>query len=502
MKRLFLSKKYILFIILFWGGLHSASLFWNMTVVEKHAIAMGAEQGRITFQFLEIIRQWNTWTGGVFAKVSEHIQPNSFLAPEQKYENHPEYQNLTRITGPHMLRQISRLAHEKSGITFHLSSSEPINPANQSDKWESWALEKLNNGAEKVVNLTGDGKSAMFKYMGPLVVDSKCLECHKEAQIGDVRGGISIQVPAGKIFSSLAAQRNMLWFMHLISFSLLSSLTVFFVGKVRKQWSLIVEAKRMQDVLVERRTAELRHSNQKLQHERELVETVINRIRSHPSFDPRGLQILATPVEKTNGDIILAASRPDGVHHLLVGDFTGHGLPAAVCGPLVSGIFYMLTQQGSDPENLLKEINNHLCDQLPVNLFLAVSFIERNLQMQQVRVWNAGLPDVLVFRSGELKERVKSSSLFLGILKDLELESTRISCNAKDESRFFTLTDGIIETASSDDELFGMERVEYFIEQSLANNNHIDLLHDILFKFREEKEQEDDITLVEARMSD
>ncbi len=66
------------------------------------------------------------------------------------------------------------------------------------------------------------------------------------------------------------------------------------------------------------------------------------------------------PVEKSNGDLLLAAARPDGVHHVLIGDFTGHGLSAAIGGPMAEDIFYAMTAKGLPLEEILLEINRKL----------------------------------------------------------------------------------------------------------------------------------------------
>jgi hypothetical protein len=43
---------------------------------------------------------------------------------------------------------------------------------------------------------------------------------------------------------------------------------------------------------------------------------------------------IQSSLEKTCGDIVIAYRRM--AQHVLVGDFSGHGLPAAFGGPLVS----------------------------------------------------------------------------------------------------------------------------------------------------------------------
>lgn len=91
---------------------------------------------------------------------------------------------------------------------------------------------------------------------------------------------------------------------------------------------------------------ELQKKNRQLQGERDIVEEIVNRMRKDTLFDGSNLRFITDSLENTNGDIIFSAFHPNGTQHVLLGDFTGHGLPAAVGGPLVSNIFYTRTLDG------------------------------------------------------------------------------------------------------------------------------------------------------------
>jgi CheY-like chemotaxis protein len=60
--------------------------------------------------------------------------------------------------------------------------------------------------------------------------------------------------------------------------------------------------------------------------ERAHVEEMILRMREDTQFVAQGIQCLLTPLERTNGDLLLSAQTPDGRRYLMIGDFTGHGL--------------------------------------------------------------------------------------------------------------------------------------------------------------------------------
>ncbi|MCP4410638.1 MAG: SpoIIE family protein phosphatase, partial [Gammaproteobacteria bacterium] len=143
---------------------------------------------------------------------------------------------------------------------------------------------------------------------------------------------------------------------------------------------------------------ELRRARDILAAERDLIENIILEMRTSKRFDPTSLRQLQSPVEKTSGDILLSAFRPDQAQHLMLGDFTGHGLPAAIGGPIVSDIFYTMTAKGLPMATIISELNRQLCEKMPTGLFLAAILIELDPDRCQLNVWNCSMQEILIFR--------------------------------------------------------------------------------------------------------
>jgi hypothetical protein len=126
----------------------------------------------------------------------------------------------------------------------------------------------------------------------------------------------------------------------------------------------IVKARVQTQLALRQARRELEKKNLILSDEKELLEDIVSRMRSASPFDERKVRHIQSSLEKTAGDIVLCAYRPDGAQHVLVGDFSGHGLTAAFGGPLVSYIFYRLSAEGCAMRDILEEVNRILCRQL------------------------------------------------------------------------------------------------------------------------------------------
>ncbi|MBF0462562.1 MAG: fused response regulator/phosphatase [Magnetococcales bacterium] len=232
---------------------------------------------------------------------------------------------------------------------------------------------------------------------------------------------------------------------------------------------------------------------------RQDMEDVILKMRQDDQFDARGLRVLMTPLEKTNGDMVLSACRSDGVQYLMVGDFTGHGLAAAICGPLVTDTFYRQTRRDLPLQHIINQINETIFRRLPVNMFLAAAFLELDREKGEMFVWNAALPAVTVVRDGRLAEQIPSGLPPLGISPQLPTSKPCAHRVLARDDRIYLFTDGSVETQSVAGEFFGEERMVRFLETLSPAETELDALLTELAQFRAGKEQTDDITVVEVK---
>jgi len=239
----------------------------------------------------------------------------------------------------------------------------------------------------------------------------------------------------------------------------------------------------------------LKKTQDLMAYEKEVIENIILKMRFSKPFEAINLRQLDKPVEKTSGDIVLSAFTPDKKRYILMGDFTGHGLMAAVGGPIVYDIFYTMVSKGIALLEIAREINQQLLDKMPTGLFLGAIFIELSADNRSLTLWNCGMSDVLIYRQDLLTQRISSSTLALGIIKQDFNCAVKIDVEKGD--KVYAYSDGITEIINTEEEEFGQDRFEKTIVDMLSDGKEIDYLLDTVNQFRGEAKQFDDVTLVE-----
>jgi two-component system, HptB-dependent secretion and biofilm response regulator len=235
----------------------------------------------------------------------------------------------------------------------------------------------------------------------------------------------------------------------------------------------------------------LEDKTKQLMYERSIIENIILRMRNSSPLETPNIYTVLTPVEKTAGDIVLKSKQSDGTLNLLLGDFTGHGLSAAVCAPMVDDLFSEMTTKGEKPEVIIEAINKKLFHQLPAGLFMAGVIMSWKEDEKLLRLWSFAMPEVVVIRGGECIESFQPKRSPLGIMPTIDPEC-HYRFQAKSGDRIILYSDGVIETMNINGELFGDKR---FLHE--LTHNRIEKLEETLQLFRGEEEQADDITLVE-----
>ena len=254
---------------------------------------------------------------------------------------------------------------------------------------------------------------------------------------------------------------------------------------------------------VEARTGELRAANEQLarardqlQMEHDLAKEVFRKVVPPGSLDLPGLCHWRASMDVVNGDVLLAARRPGGGHYLLAGDFTGHGLSAAIGALPVAQVFYRQCRHGRGPARIVAAVNDLLRHSLPTGIFFAACLVEID-EGGRSKVWNGGFPDALrVDHAGRLLERIPSHDLALGIVPSDQLSLTLHSIEPAEGSRLILYSDGVIEATGAGDEAFGEGRLLRALEDT-GPGGVIDAVRGELERFRGERPQSDDITLVE-----
>ncbi len=267
---------------------------------------------------------------------------------------------------------------------------------------------------------------------------------------------------------------------------------------LRAKLAAMERMRRLYRELTEQRDALLAH-HQRLQTEHEVAERVFSKILHANPLDTENLRIHLAPMEITNGDVVFSARRPLGEgRHLLLGDFTGHGLSAALGAMPVPDIFYAMTERGFSLRAITLEINKKLREKLPTGLFMACALVHHDPVAGRLEVFNCGLPDVfLVDRRGGLKARIPSANLPLGVVGSEELSLQSETIDVAPGDRVFLYSDGLIEAVDEHGEMFGEARLLAEIEAGHPPHRLFERIRAAVDAFRGEAHQNDDITLVE-----
>jgi hypothetical protein len=181
-----------------------------MRNIEGHVLDVATYQARAFFQNIVTTRYWNAKHGGVYVPITEETKPNPYLEVSDRDVLTTQGVELTKINPAFMTRQIGELASERDLVWFHITSSNPIRPANAPDSWEASALDSFSSGSHEYSEFIDSAEGArIFRYMAPLLTERPCLKCHAEQgyEEGDLRGGISVSLQAGPILSVYSRQR-------------------------------------------------------------------------------------------------------------------------------------------------------------------------------------------------------------------------------------------------------------------------------------------------------
>lgn len=236
----------------------------------------------------------------------------------------------------------------------------------------------------------------------------------------------------------------------------------------------------------------------RLEAEQETAERIVARATNSQGLRAPGLTYHYQPAEILSGDIILAAYRPNGNYLILLGDFTGHGIGAAVGVPPLATLFYDLTRRGAHPAEMLDEINEKLFRSLPPEMFLTAALVEVNLTVGRVGIWNAGMPAILVFRDGRVRHRFESGYLPLGAVRDSAPGRRRLTyVDFEPGARIYGCSDGVVETSGEDGTLFGIEGFQRVIENAQYSDDRVQAVVEATEAFGLQGGGRDDVTLFE-----
>ena len=232
----------------------------------------------------------------------------------------------------------------------------------------------------------------------------------------------------------------------------------------------------------------------------QIAERLFSRVVSANNFQHGAICAVLRPAARFSGDVYLAARAPSGEIYILLGDFTGHGLAAAIGALPVSEVFRAMTAKGFAPEQILRSINRKLNALFPTGMFMAAHFIAIDAGLSHIRVANCGMPDLMVFDAdgSQPVTAIVAHSLALGITTDMFLRDGMRTLPIHPGTRIMMASDGLFEAVAPDGTAFGGERVMAAMRTVADGGRHgLPRVMAELESFCGAAPQADDITAVE-----
>ena len=267
-------------------------------------------------------------------------------------------------------------------------------------------------------------------------------------------------------------------------------------GKIAEEWSADIVTPFLEEIEQQAR-------------ERERVEQdlrVAQRIQqaSLPEEVPEleGWQITPhyQPAREVGGDFYDFLELPNEHLGLVVGDATGHGVPAALVMSTTCGMLRAVALTVDSPGEVLARVNEALSARIPASMFVTCFYAILDLESGSLRYANAGhnLPYV---RRGGAADELRARGMPLGLMPGMSYEEKETILEADEATLFYS--DGLVEAHSPEGEMFGFPRLRSLLAEHDEEGLLVDFLIEQLYSFTGDGwEQEDDITLVTLQRLD
>jgi sigma-B regulation protein RsbU (phosphoserine phosphatase) len=152
---------------------------------------------------------------------------------------------------------------------------------------------------------------------------------------------------------------------------------------------------------------------------------------------------------------------------IALGDVSGKGTAAALYGAVAIGIMRSLAPQKLQPAELLRQMNQIVGERRIEGRFMTICFATWQKGRSKLRVANAGQSQPLLYKDGRCG-KVELTGFPLGIFEEVSYDEWGVTLEPGDIVVFHS--DGIAETANSEGQFFGTDRIRKLIEEQHESN--------------------------------
>ena len=247
--------------------------------------------------------------------------------------------------------------------------------------------------------------------------------------------------------------------------------------------------------LVREQEAEVR-ARERIDQELRIAQLIQQQFLPKTLPDLPGWQIAAfyRAATQVGGDFYDFIALPEGRIGLVVGDVTGHGVPAALVMATTRSVLRSEAPRLVAPGVVLERVNEFLYDDIPANMFVTCLYAVLDPKTGALTFANAG-HDLPFVRRGDRVEELRATGMPLGAMPGMRYQEKEAVLGPGDV--ILLHSDGLAEAHDSSRAMFGFPRMRGLMGELGIGHELIDGLMGALHAFTGPAwEQEDDITLV------
>ena len=262
-------------------------------------------------------------------------------------------------------------------------------------------------------------------------------------------------------------------------------------GKIAEQWSADIVTPFLEEI--EQQARERERVEQELRVAQRIQQASLP--EEVPELEGWQINPYYQPAREVGGDFYDFLELPNEHLGLVVGDATGHGVPAALVMSTTCGMLRAVALTVDSPGEVLAQVNEALSARIPASMFVTCFYAILDLKSGSLRYANAGHDLPYVRRGGGDADELRARGMPLGLMPGMSYNEKETILQAGERALFYS--DGLVEAHNPEGEMFGFPRLRSLLTEHDEERLLVDFLMDELYSFTGEGwEQEDDITLV------
>ena len=269
-------------------------------------------------------------------------------------------------------------------------------------------------------------------------------------------------------------------------------------GKIAEEWGIGTIGSNLRGQLLEQERIERERIEQDLRVARRIQQASLPK----EAPEPEGWQIspFYQPARWVGGDFYDFFELEDGRLGIVVGDATGHGVPAALVMASARSMLRAVAQASAySPGDALRRVNDPLATDIPSNMFVTCFYAILDPKNGSLTYANAGHDLPYLHRNGGVEE-LRARGMPLGLMPGMGYEEKQTILEAGQAALLYS--DGLVEAHDPKGEMFGFPRLRALVSEHAEKESLEEALLQELYSFVGEGwEQEDDITLLTLKRS-